>query len=407
MRRKGKGERERGKGFRSPSLTFNLSLFTSLAPNLSSALLAWYDTSRRDLPWRDHPDPYAVLVSEIMLQQTTVPAVLPYFEKWMQRYPTVHDLAGAEPEDVMRQWEGLGYYSRARNLHATAKEVVESYGGQIPTDPAELRKLPGIGDYTAAAVASIAFGVRAPALDANNIRVWSRLLASSDKKRLTRAFSRVLPPDRPGDLNQAVMDLGNSVCTPRDPACPACPLNPWCRAHREGTVPEYPVKKPLPVPTHIEAALAIVLDDGHVLVQKRPEEGLLAGMWEFPGGKIGKAKGQGGEGAKGRGGGEAGIGEPGCRGVGRSTVETPEEAVVREVKEETGLKIEVLEKLGVFNHSYTRFRVKLHVFICSPDGGTLRRPDARWVDLPTLESLPMPSANRRIVRALERRLDGN
>ena len=380
-----------------------------LAPNFASALLSWYDANRRDLPWRDHPEAYAILVSEFMLQQTTVPAVIPYFEKWMEVYPTVKDLSDAEPSQVLRSWEGLGYYSRARNLHSAAREIVANYGGIIPENPGELKTLPGIGDYTAAAIASIAFGVRAAALDANNLRVWSRLLASSNEKRIKRVFARTLPPDRPGDFNQALMDLGSSVCTPKNPDCPACPLSPWCRAFRTGTVSDYPQKKARPGTTHIEAAIGIIVRDEKVLVQKRPDTGLMAGLWEFPGGKIGKAI-RGGEGAHGsvgekaRRGDKAGIGVSEYRSVGENALETPEEAVVREVREETGLRIQVLEKLGVFNHAYTRFRVKLHVFLCKRKAGTVHNPTARWVTLEELEGLTMPSVNRRIVKRLEERL---
>ena len=357
---------------------------------LATALLSWYDAGKRELPWRDHPDPYAVLVSEFMLQQTTVPAVIPYFEKWMKVYPTVKDLSDAEPSQVLRSWEGLGYYSRARNLHTAAREIVSEYGGEVPSDPHELKKLPGVGDYTAAAVASIAYGIKAPALDANNLRVWSRLLASSDRKRITRVFARVLPASRPGDFNQALMDLGSSICTPKNPDCPACPFAPWCRAFRTEAVSEYPQKKARPDTTHIEAAIGIIVRDEMVLVQRRPETGLMAGLWEFPGGKIGKATGHG---------------DAETRRRGDTSLETPEEAVIREVREETGLRIQVCEKLGVFNHSYTRFRVKLHVFICKRKAGTVHNPTARWVTLQEMEGLAMPSVNRRIVKSLEERLN--
>lgn len=380
-----------------------------IAPNLVSSLLCWYDVNRRDLPWRKPQgsacaapvEAYAVLVSEIMLQQTTVPAVLPYFGRWMERFPTAGDLAVADPDDVLRVWEGLGYYARARNLHAAVREIVQKYGGKIPAEINKLKKLPGIGDYTAAAVASITYGVRAPALDANNIRVWSRLLASSDRKRITGVFSRVLPLDRPGDFNQALMDLGSSVCTSKDPGCQVCPLTSWCRAYRSGKVSEYPEKRGRPDTEHVEAAIGIILRDGKVLVQRRPETGLMAGLWEFPGGKIGKAAG-GGETEK-RGNGEnsrLGDGATGRRSE-KDFSETPEEAVVREIREETGLRVQVCEKLGVFTHAYTRFRVKLHVFICKRKAGTLNNSRAKWLTLDELEGLAMPSVNRRIVRKLE------
>ncbi|MDF1525963.1 MAG: A/G-specific adenine glycosylase [bacterium] len=394
---------------------------STLAPDLVFSLLSWYDAGKREFPWRDHPDPYAVLVSEFMLQQTTVQAVIPYFDRWMSTYPTVKDLAAAELDEVLLQWEGLGYYSRARNLHAAAGEIIASYGGKVPGTPVDLKKLPGIGEYTAAAVASIAFGVRAPALDANNLRVWSRLLTSSDKKRIDKVFARVIPADRPGDFNQALMDLGSSVCTPKNPDCPVCPLADWCRAYRTGTVSEYPQKKARPDTTHIEAAIGIIVRDGMVLVQRRADTGLMAGLWEFPGGKIRKAI-RGGEGAHGsvgekarrgetgkRGHGEiTGVGVSECRRIGEKSsklkAETPEEAVLHEVLEETGLTVQVCEKLGVFNHAYTRFRVKLHVFICKRKAGTVHNPTAKWVTLGELEGLAMPSVNRRIVKRLEERL---
>ena len=384
---------------------------TRLSPKFISAVLSWYDASRRDLPWRkiqgtacaEPAEAYAVLVSEVMLQQTTVPAVLSYFDKWMKKYPTIEQLARADLDEVLLQWEGLGYYSRARNLHAAAREIVAKYKGRIPPDPRELKKLPGIGDYTAAAVASIAFGVRAPALDANNLRVWSRLLASSDKKRIIGVFSRVLPSERPGDFNQALMDLGTSVCTSGDPTCPLCPLSPWCRAFNAGRVTEFPEKKARPDTIRVKAAIGIILKDGKILVQRRPEDGLMAGLWEFPGGKIGRAARRGDTETR-RHGEKAGIGEPEYRGVGGNSLETPEEAVVREVREETGLKVQVCEKIGVFNHAYTRFRVKLHVFICRRKAGTVHNPSARWVTLEELEGLAMPSVNRRIVKKLEEQL---
>jgi A/G-specific adenine glycosylase len=324
----------------------------------------------------------------------------------MESYSTVKILAAADIEEVLRQWEGLGYYTRARNLHTVAREVVSEYGGEVPADPHDLKKLPGIGDYTAAAVASIAYGFRAPALDANNLRVWSRLLASTDKKRTARVFARVLPHDRPGDFNQALMDLGSSVCTPKSPDCPVCPLAPWCRAFRTGSVSEFPHTRSRPDTTRIEAAIGIVVKDDKVLVQRRLDTGLMAGLWEFPGGKVGKTLGNG-ETEKRRSGERAGIGVSAYRGVGETSSETPEEAVIREVREETGLRVQVCEKLGVFNHAYTRFRVKLHVFICKRKAGDVHNPAARWVTLHELEGLAMPSVNRRIVKKFEEHLNAD
>ena len=382
----------------------------TMAPDFVSSLLSWYDQQARDLPWRqppgggDHPDPYHVLLSEFMLQQTTVTTVTPRFEQWLKTYPNIKKLAQANEDEVVRAWEGLGYYSRARNLHAAAREIVESYGGKVPDEPQQLKKLPGIGDYTAAAVTSIAYGVCVPALDANNIRVWSRLLATGDRKRIARVFARIISPVRPGDFNQALMDLGATMCTPKNPLCVQCPLSTWCRALRLGQVEQFPEKKTRPETIRIEAALGIILMKEKVLVQKRPAGGLFGGMWEFPGGKIRgtvRAKEQ-----------RAKQGRPYSPTLHAHTSsrelppgESPEEAVIREVREETGLRVQVCEKLGLFTHTYTRFRVKLHVFICKRKAGTLTNLEARWVTLEELEALPMPSANRRIVRALEEHFD--
>jgi A/G-specific adenine glycosylase len=391
----------------------------------TSALLSWYDANGRDLPWRSRSDPYAVLVSEFMLQQTTVPAVIPFFLKWMDRYPSIEELARADEAEILRDWEGLGYYSRARNLHAAAREVVRQYGGSIPDDPGHLKKLPGIGGYTSAAVASIAFGVRVPAADANSLRVWSRLLVSPERKHIREVFSRILPMDRPGDFNQALMDLGSLVCTSRDPECPACPVSTWCRACNSGRVSEFPARKTPPDTERIEAAVGILFENDRVLVQKRPETGLLAGLWEFPGGKI-QSKVQSPKSKEKDKQSSISVNSHKQFPADRETkdeleneynrperitsrtetsgTESPEEAVVREVREETGLRVQVCGKLGVFTHSYTRYRVKLHVFLCQGKAGTLHRPEARWVTLEEMERLPMPSVNRRIVRALEKHL---
>ena len=209
---------------------------------LRHRLLVWYDEHRRDLPWRDdpgpsRPDPYRVWVSEAMLQQTRVRTVIPYFERWMERFPTLDALARADREDVLRAWAGLGYYARARSLHRAARIVRDQYGGTLPDTAPALRELPGIGDYTAGAIASIAFGRREPAVDANARRVLARLLdlpSPTDGEIRGRAAALV-PARRPGAFNQALMDLGATLCAPRAPACPACPLGRLCRSHARGT----------------------------------------------------------------------------------------------------------------------------------------------------------------------------
>ncbi|MBQ3108886.1 MAG: A/G-specific adenine glycosylase [Clostridia bacterium] len=253
-------------------------------------LMDWYDASARTLPWRDEPTPYRVWVSEIMLQQTRVEAVLPYFDRFMKELPDIASLAAVEEEKLMLLWQGLGYYARARNLRKAAQAVMENYGGKLPSDFETLRSLPGIGLYTAGAIASIAFGKRHVAVDGNVVRVLSRLLESGEDanqaeilKQFGEVASKMQPADRPGDFNQALMELGAIVCIPNgEPKCSLCPWETLCRAHAAGEEQKYPVRKKRN-PRKIEKRTVLVVTDGErILLRKRPEEGLLAGMWEFP-----------------------------------------------------------------------------------------------------------------------------
>ena len=259
----------------------------------AAKLLKWYDRHRRHLPWRALPgvaaDPYAVWLSEIMLQQTTVQAVKPYYEKFLSLWPRVEMLACAESDDVMRAWAGLGYYSRARNLHACAKVIASEHGGRCPDTEEALRALPGIGPYTAAAIAAIAFGKRAVVVDGNVERVVTRLFTIEEPmpkaKPLVREKTDTLTPHkRAGDFAQAMMDLGATICTPRRPACSLCPLNDACQARAEGRQEEFPVKAPkVERPSRAGAAFFLRRKDGSVLVRTRPDKGLLGGMTEIPG----------------------------------------------------------------------------------------------------------------------------
>ncbi|HUP19541.1 MAG TPA: A/G-specific adenine glycosylase [Gemmatimonadota bacterium] len=254
--------------------------------DLPSVLLDHYDRTRRAMPWRETSDPYAIWVSEVMLQQTRVDAVIPYWERWMARFPTVHALAEADLGDVLRHWQGLGYYSRARNLHRAAREVRERYTGEVPGEAEELRRLPGVGEYTAGAVASIAFGRRVPAVDGNVRRVLSRLhnLENPGSAELRRLAHDLVPADRPGDFNQALMELGATLCTPRSPRCERCPVAAWCRARALGVQEERPRPKPRKrVPEEAVETAVVVRDDRALLLVRRPEAGLLGGMWEPPG----------------------------------------------------------------------------------------------------------------------------
>lgn len=262
-------------------------------------LLRWFDREARPLPWRDDPSPYRVWVSEVMLQQTRIEAVKPYFARFMEALPTVEALAQAEEEQVLKLWEGLGYYSRARNLHKAAKAVVENFHGQVPGTVKGLLTLPGVGAYTAGAVASIAFGEKAPAVDGNVLRVVSRLLCREDdvgspavKKRVESEILAILPEGRAGAFNQAIMELGEVVCVPGTPRCGDCPLEGLCEARQLGVEASLPVKGQKK-PRRVEARTVFVLSCGERLaLRKRPDSGLLAGMWELPSvqGHLGEAE---------------------------------------------------------------------------------------------------------------------
>lgn len=254
---------------------------------LRRVLLAWYDANHRDLPWRQSTDPYRVWVSEIMLQQTRVDAVIPYYNRWLATFPNVDALASAELHDVLMHWEGLGYYSRARNLHSAARLVRERLGGRIPETYETLRQLPGVGEYTAGAIASISHNEKQPAVDGNVRRVVSRIFdVSAPTAAAMRArAAEIVDPERPGDFNQALMELGATVCTPRKPECCQCPVRMDCLAYARGTVNERPgakAKKQIP---HEYVVSTAVFRNGSLLLAQRPTPGLLGGMWEFPEGE--------------------------------------------------------------------------------------------------------------------------
>ncbi|HEV2131455.1 MAG TPA: A/G-specific adenine glycosylase, partial [Longimicrobiaceae bacterium] len=256
---------------------------------LRERLLAWYDQHRRPLPWRTPeggaPDPYRVWLSEVMLQQTRVETVKPYFERWLEHFPNLEALAAAPLEEVLKAWEGLGYYSRARNFHRAVREVAERYGGEVPGEPGALRALPGVGRYTAGAVASIAFGREEPVVDGNVRRVFARWTDDPDPKEadLWRLAEALVPGERPGDLNQALMELGATVCTSRSPRCPVCPVQGFCAAYAAGTQEQRPARKPQRTLPHEDTAVAVVEREGRLLVVRRPVDARLGGMWEFPG----------------------------------------------------------------------------------------------------------------------------
>ncbi len=345
----------------------------------SNLILEWYAQQGRKLPWRGSVDPYGVWVSEIMLQQTRVEAVIPYFERWMKRFPGIADLAAASEGDVLSVWEGLGYYGRARNLHKAAIFVMKEYGGELPRELVGLRKLPGIGKYTAGAIASIAFGQDVPTLDGNLRRVFARVFdvaqpadSPAGEKILWRLAEQQLPKGRAGDYNQALMDLGATICLPKNPRCLLCPLREICRACLLGIQAQRPVLKPKTVVPHYTVTAAVIRRRGQVLLAKRPSKGLLGGMWEFPGGKI-------------------------------EQDETLQACLMREIREELGVEILVGEPLGVYQHAYTHFRITLHAFLCKLTVGEpkpIEAADLAWVRPVDLVLYPMGKVDRQIAQKL-------
>jgi len=342
---------------------------------LARLLLDWYASHARKLPWRVRMEPYAIWVSEIMLQQTRVETVLPYYQRWMERFPGIEDLANASQQDVLQVWEGLGYYGRARNLHRAARQVMERYNGELPRSRNDLETLPGIGRYTSGAIASIAFGADELALDGNIRRVASRLFnldipanSPEGQARLQALLRDHLPGGQAGDFNQALMDLGSLLCTRHTPQCQQCPLEILCNAHAQGVEEQRPVTiARARIPRHTVAA-AVIFRDGRVLIARRPPDGLLGGLWEFPGGKV----------------------EPG---------EDLALALRREIHEELGVQIEVGQKVGVFNHAYTHYKVTLHAFCCSLTAGEPQALEAsalRWTLPDELETFPMGKIDRQI-----------
>jgi len=350
--------------------------------------LRYYDEERRELPWRGEDDPYRIWVSEVMLQQTRVETVIPYYNRWIERFPDVESLARASQEEVLQAWKGLGYYRRARNLHRAAREVRERWDGALPGSPDELRELPGVGEYTAGAVASIAFGVAASAVDGNARRVLSRLLDLADPgaAELRRRAGELLDPERPGAFNQALMELGARICTPRRPACDACPLEEECLARERGTVEERPVPAPRTPVREVEVAVAVAVDGGgRVLLRRRPDSGLLGGMWEFPGTEL--------------------EGE-----------EDPADAAVGLLLERPGLELGAVEGRGPrtlepvphrFSHLAALYRPFLiDVSRVGSGPGSSSGEPTRWLPLNRLDAVPLSAAQEKIGDRARRAQEG-
>ena len=339
----------------------------------------WYADNHRNLPWRKTLEPYSVWVSEVMLQQTQVKTVIAYHDRFLKRFPTIQSLALADQQDVLKLWEGLGYYSRARNFHKAAIQVTSRYCGQIPADWNAFRQFPGVGDYIASAVLSIAFNQPFAVVDGNVKRVISRLCVMDTPVNGSRAHvafqepaTALLDRDAPGIFNQAMMELGALICKPAKPVCPQCPLNTFCTAFSSRQVDVYPKRiKAVPVPLYPVVA-GVVYHQGRMLITQRKPDGLLGGLWEFPGGKIQEG-------------------------------ESPADACVREIWEETGISARIVSHLCQVKHAYTHFKIHMQVFICHALSGAVRLNgpvDFRWIAPGDMDLYPFPGDNHKFMGLL-------
>jgi len=347
--------------------------------SLRAKLLAWYDEHKRDLPWRHSRDPYAIWISETMLQQTRVETVIPYYTRFLERFPSVEDLAIADRDEVLQHWVGLGYYSRARNLHDAAQAVVDEYGGSLPDEADALRSLPGIGRYTAGAVASIAFDRPEAIVDGNVVRVLARVLGIREdvginrvREDLWREAGALAQGERPGDLNQALMELGATRCTPRSPDCISCPWRTACAARKSGDAEALPVKSGKKKPRPIFATAAWLPRRNTILAVRRPSKGLLADLWELPGGELA---------------------------AGADPVLDLEQSLT----ENLGLAPIGAERVGRVEHVFTHLRLQLHVFRCRGVRGRVRlreHAEHRWVSPARFDDLPYAAITRKALALL-------
>ena len=344
---------------------------------VTKRLLSWYDSHDRRMPWRGETDPYKIWISEIMLQQTQVTTVRDYYLRWIKRFPTIQSVSSSSMDKVLKYWEGLGYYSRARNFHASC-QILDNQGSTVPKGMEEFQKLKGVGPYIAAAVQSIAFNMPVGVVDGNVNRVVSRFYAykdtpSKNKKKINEFMSLVINKKRPGDINQAMMDLGRYVCKPSSPLCDECPLSKGCKALELGIQSDLPIKVKREQKPHYDVAVGIIWNKSKLLITKRKAEGLLGGLWEFPGGKIEKN-------------------------------ETVKSAIKREIKEELSIKIKPETLIHQVDHHYSHFSVTINAIQCQYNGDKIKLngpTNFKWIHTSQLDSYAFPKASIKLFTAIE------
>ena len=345
---------------------------------ITQKLLLWYSKNKRLLPFRKTNDPYKIWLSEVMLQQTKVNTVIPYYKRWLKRYPTLESAAEARTDSLLKLWEGLGYYQRCRNFHRALKIVVTNYKGKIPSSFDHFIDLPGVGEYTAGAVLSIAFNKPIPAIDGNVKRVMSRILGIKNltlynKRRIKKTIYKFIPTGNPGDFNQALMELGALLCTPQSPNCTKCPITKYCNAYKLSKPELYPLpKKRNKIPHYIIVA-GIIWRDSKFYIQKRDEKSMLGGLWEFPGGKI-------------------------------ENNESLELALKREIKEECGIIPIIKDKIGCVEHSYSHFSISLNCFHCIESDEKIRfSKNGAWITHDEIGLYPFPKANHKLFTLINKK----
>ncbi len=346
-----------------------------------NALLDWYQKNKREMPWRDISDPYRIWISEVMLQQTRVDTVIPYFNRFINKFPTVTDLAESDQQSVLKVWEGLGYYSRARNMHQAAKTVSKEMKGVMPADYDGLIKLKGIGPYTAAAISSIAYNEKKAVVDGNLLRVLCRYFGISDDIRLNGTKAQIqnfadnlIPGSNPGDFNQAVMELGATVCKPSNPLCDECPLSVQCTAYNSARTETIPYKSKKAKVPHYQIAVGLIVNkDNELLISLRKNDAMLGGLWEFPGGK-------------------------------KEDGESLKDAAKRELDEELGVEVSVFDEFMNLKHAYSHFKITLHAYWCRIDNGKPTPKSSqklKWVSLEAIDEFPFPNANKTLIKNLQ------